>query len=56
MTTDRSTAHALTPEAAREELIACSCTQLDPRIVEILLEIVSGDIRVAPPHPSAAAA
>ena len=43
-------------KGAREELIACSRTQLDPRIVDILLEIVSGDIRIAPPNPSAAAA
>jgi HD-GYP domain-containing protein (c-di-GMP phosphodiesterase class II) len=56
MTTCRSYRDALTPEAAREELIACSRTQLDPRIVDILLEIVSGDIPIAPPNPSAAAA
>ena len=56
MTTCRSYRDALTPEAAREELIVCSRTQLDPRIVDILLEIVSGEIPIAPPNPSAAAA
>ena len=56
MTTCRSYRDALTPGAAREELIACSGTQLDPRIVDILLEIVSGDILIAAQNPSAAAA
>jgi putative nucleotidyltransferase with HDIG domain len=56
MTTCRSYRDALTPEAARAELIACSRTQLDPRIVGILLDIVSGDITIASPNQSAAAA
>jgi HD-GYP domain-containing protein (c-di-GMP phosphodiesterase class II) len=56
MTTCRSYREALTPGAAREELIACSGTQLDPGIVDILLDIVSGDILIVAQNPSAAAA
>ena len=56
MTTCRSYRDALTPEAARAELITSSRTQLDPHIVDIVLEIVSGDIPITSPNPSAAAA
>jgi HD-GYP domain-containing protein (c-di-GMP phosphodiesterase class II) len=43
MTTNRSYRDALPSEVARAELIACSGSQFDPRVVEAMLEIVAPD-------------
>ena len=43
MTTTRCYRPAMSFVAARDELIACSSTQFDPRVVEALLEIVSSE-------------
>jgi response regulator RpfG family c-di-GMP phosphodiesterase len=39
MTSDRPYRKALTPEIAKEEIIRCSGSQFDPRIVDLFLEI-----------------
>ncbi|HEX6117411.1 MAG TPA: HD-GYP domain-containing protein [Solirubrobacterales bacterium] len=43
MTTDRSYRTAMSREAAIEELRACSGTQFDPGVVEVLVSIVKSD-------------
>jgi HD-GYP domain-containing protein (c-di-GMP phosphodiesterase class II) len=57
MTTNRSYRAAMTIENAREELIRNSGTQFDPRVVEVLLEIIHDEhVRVSfLPAPSATA-
>jgi HD-GYP domain-containing protein (c-di-GMP phosphodiesterase class II) len=48
MTTDRSYRDALSRNAALDELIACSGSQFDPDVVDVLLEIVSLDVASGP--------
>ena len=43
MTTDRSYRTAMSREAAIEELRACSGTQFDPRVVDVVVAIVKSD-------------
>jgi putative nucleotidyltransferase with HDIG domain len=54
MRTDRAYRRALTYEAALGELLSCSGTQFDPRVVEALVRIVERDERreatVSPPE------
>jgi putative nucleotidyltransferase with HDIG domain len=52
MTTDRSYRTAMSREAAIEELGACSGTQFDPKVVDIVIDIVMSDdsIGTGPPR------
>ena len=55
MTTTRSYRAAMTPEAAIEELRASAGTQLDPAVVEVLIDCVERDVAERPQISPAAA-
>jgi putative nucleotidyltransferase with HDIG domain len=46
MTSDRVYRPALTPEAARDELLRCAGTQFDPRVVDAFLTVLDRDAAV----------
>jgi putative nucleotidyltransferase with HDIG domain len=52
MRTDRSYRQALSADVALAELVSSSGTQLDPRIVEILVELVSPELEWELPEPA----